>query len=218
LLDTPLNLTQTYFVPDYACGKIIGKGGANIKEISIATNCRLKLNDKIYNENIDNNNNNNCNQEIDNLFQGSYAKKMLTFTGSSEQIAQAKKLIVQKIKEEEAFMLRRQSRDKLKSYSQQNLKNSSTYSLSTFNEQTITKQEYDLKPTNLVDLRSYLDANNCVDIFVSAICNPFTFWVQIVNSFKLEDLLNDMNNYYNNKNDQEKALFVSVFIIILPNF
>lgn len=53
-----------------------------------------------------------------------------------------------------------------------------------------------------IDWLHYLDANNSSDIYVSAICSPNAFWVQLLNqdSMRLEDLLTDMNNHYNNNN------------------
>lgn len=63
----------------------------------------------------------------------------------------------------------------------------------------------------LVDWLSYMDKNSSSDVYVTAICDPYAFWVQLINqdSIKLEDLLIDMNNYYNNDNVEP---FVRMFI------
>lgn len=87
ILDIPIVLTEEYYVPDYACGRIIGKGGANIREISQASNCRVKLNDKIFHSD-------NHKQISDLVTQGptedSFSKKTITISGSVEQISCAK--------------------------------------------------------------------------------------------------------------------------------
>lgn len=51
ILEYPVTITKEFFVPQYACGRIIGKGGSSIKEISRASNCKISL---IENKDINN--------------------------------------------------------------------------------------------------------------------------------------------------------------------
>ena len=55
-----------------------------------------------------------------------------------------------------------------------------------------------------LNLEVYLDENKQANIYVSAICNPSAFWVQLNNedSYKLEELLFEMNSFYNNENNE----------------
>lgn len=52
-----------------------------------------------------------------------------------------------------------------------------------------------------MDLDLHMNFDNEADIFVSAVASPSAFWVQIVNedSFKLENLIENMNEHYFNQ-------------------
>lgn len=77
LADLPVALNEDYLIPDYACGRIIGRGGATIRELCMMSKCRIKLQDnlthlnRLGNVNIAN-------------------KRLITITGSVEQIETAK--------------------------------------------------------------------------------------------------------------------------------
>ena len=47
IVDTPHALTEEYWVPEYACGRIIGRGGVSIKEMSNMCGCVIKLVDVV---------------------------------------------------------------------------------------------------------------------------------------------------------------------------
>ena len=73
-------------MPDYICGRLIGRGGASIKEICNISNCKVKLHDKLRSDN---------DSEQDLEFLGgdensSMIKKRITLNGTIEQIARAK--------------------------------------------------------------------------------------------------------------------------------
>ena len=46
ILDSPSKLTEYFYVPYEACGRIIGRRGSTIKEISSLSNCVIKLSDE----------------------------------------------------------------------------------------------------------------------------------------------------------------------------
>ena len=77
------------FIPEYACGYLIGKNGSNIKEIRDTSKARLNMDKKI----------------IDNLEKKSFSR--LIISGTSEQIAAAKvSVIVFSIKIKTFFLQR----------------------------------------------------------------------------------------------------------------
>ena len=83
-------LTEEYYIPEYVCGRIIGKGGSSIKEICSASNCKVKLHDKIRNSSSSD----DLNADLEMLgaceSNVNASKKLITLTGTSEQIAHAK--------------------------------------------------------------------------------------------------------------------------------
>ncbi len=87
ILDNAMQLTEEYLVPDFACGRIIGKGGANIREIQMVSNCRIKLTDKMYNRDS---------MQLTDLYDTAKLaisndfRKKITISGSTEQILCAK--------------------------------------------------------------------------------------------------------------------------------
>ena len=85
ILDNAMPLTEEYLVPDFACGRIIGKGGQNIREIQVISNCRIKLTDKIYNRDSK-----QLAELDDRLAALNESKKKITISGTTEQILCAK--------------------------------------------------------------------------------------------------------------------------------
>ncbi|CAF0784890.1 unnamed protein product [Brachionus calyciflorus] len=86
ILDNPISITQDFYVPQYACGRIIGKGGQTIREISspsIETLSDIPEN------------------STDQTF------RVIRITGSNERISFAKELVANKIKEEQLFREKR---------------------------------------------------------------------------------------------------------------
>jgi len=88
ILDSPICLTREYLVPEYACGRIIGRGGASIREISVLSNCKVVLDKK--NAGIS-----SCSREDLSVIGGlgdlrTSDTKLLQLTGSIEQIESAK--------------------------------------------------------------------------------------------------------------------------------
>ena len=88
VLDMPMQLTEEYFVPDYACGRIIGRGGANIKEMSMISNCKIKLKDKFGSTVLNKSSMSDLTPIDDDP--NSVQRKVISLTGSFEQIAHAK--------------------------------------------------------------------------------------------------------------------------------
>lgn len=116
-------------------------------------------------------------------------------------------LIIAKINEERRFRNNRLKQRKVENF--YNSSNQFSYEYKRANNPTCfssssSTSEFDFfepKPLEMprtMDLDLYMNFDNEVDIFVSAVASPFAFWVQVVNedSFKLEDLIQNMNEHY----------------------
>lgn len=135
ILDSPHKLTEYFYVPDEACGRIIGRRGATIKEISSLSNCVIKLSDEPVDandarvqkntlisemlpssssssggDNIVTEDSSEDWQDYESEMVGKLKLKKIAITGSPEQIEQAKELINNKIREESQFKERAFSR------------------------------------------------------------------------------------------------------------
>lgn len=218
ILDMPMVLVEEYYVPDYACGKIIGRGGSSIKEISKTSNCKIKLTDRMYSQKKTKNNGKLITQITESSSTETINRsqtKIVTLSGSNEEILSAKDLIIAKIKEEDA---NREKRNKNNRHKQTNSNNDTNYreaqsqpvssstSFETNKDMPINNEteetEINVRLMDLPkvqELEPYLK-NNTVDIFVSAVAHPQAFWVQVISesSVKLEKLLQEMNEIYEN--------------------
>ena len=89
ILDMPVGLTEEFYVPDFACGRIIGRGGSSIKEMQMISNCKINLSDKINPATLKN-------PKVTDLFSidesTEVKRKVIALTGSFEQICHAKVL------------------------------------------------------------------------------------------------------------------------------
>ncbi|RNA19559.1 tudor and KH domain-containing -like [Brachionus plicatilis] len=100
ILEYPIFITKEFFVPQYACGRIIGKGGSTIKELSRASNCKISL--------IESREISKKDDLDDQDVTSKDLLKIVRIKGSSEKISFAEELIKSKIKEEEALRERKQ--------------------------------------------------------------------------------------------------------------
>jgi hypothetical protein len=263
IVDIPIAICEEYFVPEFACGRIIGRGGATIKCISTQSNCVIKLTDRYLSPSAVNS------SKIKNLDKHDTAnsspnKKVVSITGGREQINLAKELISAKIKEELEYKekkfsnsnsyrrnsyanngdscVQRQSRKSGEAKEAKKIRSSpnnvfisreepsndnsaidsndcdANESSSNSNQATNQKQTINVyeKP-KVIDLVDYLDENRSVEVFVSAVAHPHAFWIQVCgqNWYRLLDLLEQMNSYYDAHNMKE--LFVSELILLDNN-
>lgn len=79
ILEYPILITKEFFVPQYACGRIIGKGGSSIKEMSRASSCKISLLEaRESNENLNTEESNGPSKDL---------LKIVRIKGSSEKIS-----------------------------------------------------------------------------------------------------------------------------------
>lgn len=115
---------------------------------------------------------------------------------------------MEKIKEEDVLRERRNKvlnkkyETKQSNISQTNKSYSlSDNAISQFNQTSVnddaTAKFAPLPLPDLVDFKSYLDAERKIDVIVTAIATPFAFWAQLCQNQKdLSKLLKEMNNFY----------------------
>lgn len=164
---------EEIFVPQSVCGKIMGRCGEAMQEI-----CRISL-AKVA---VDSGSGRSG---------GAMDKRRILLTGNQQQVNIARKLIEEKIEEDED--LRRaveeveHSREPRRSPS--NSINSSMYSSQTSLSSHLPPREKLLASRN---------EDKPMEIYVSAIASPSKFWVQIIGpqSKKLDDMVQSMTEYY----------------------
>jgi hypothetical protein len=112
-------------------------------------------------------------------------------------------LILAKIKEEDKFREKRllsqaKSNNNISfSNSNNNLIDKSP-SLSKISNENINMPE-------IINIESFLDKDNKVSVYCTAVANPLAFWVQISSESNksLKKLNNDMNQFYSNNSSSE---------------
>lgn len=213
ILDQPIVLTEDYFVPEYACGRIIGRQGVSIKEMQNFSNCRIKLNDRLPKSELQqwetpNSSSASAMQVSQELYAGekndnnNTSRKVITLIGGIEQIASAKELILAKIREEDAFREKKQKRER-HVYSDNNIVKTKTISssesnLKSENSNSSISLNTAKSPPDLFNIDNYLNTDKTVNVFCTAVANPFAFWVQIddENLTDLNKLKKNMFDFY----------------------
>lgn len=164
---------EEIFVPQSVCGKIMGRCGESMQEI-----CRISL----------------AKVTVDSgggRSGGAMDKRRILLTGNQQQVNIARKLIEEKIEEDEELRRaveevehRREPRR-----SPSNSINSSMYSSQTSLSSHLPPREKLLASRN---------EDKPMEVYVSAIASPSKFWVQIIGpqSKKLDDMVQSMTEYY----------------------
>lgn len=161
---------EEIYVPQSVCGKIMGRCGEAMQEI-----CRISL----------------AKVSVDSGVRSTNTRR-ITITGNRQQVNIARKLIEDKIEEDEN--LRRaveeveQKREPRRSPG--NSLNSSMYSSQTSLSSHLPPRE---------KLMAARNDEKPMEVYVSAIASPAKFWVQLIGpqTKKLDDLVANMTAYYN---------------------
>ncbi|KNC22393.1 hypothetical protein FF38_04660 [Lucilia cuprina] len=160
---------EEIYVPQSVCGKIMGRCGEAMQEI-----CRISL----------------AKVSIDAGVRSANSRR-ITITGNRQQVNIARKLIEDKIEEDE--LLRKaveeaeQKREPRRSPT--NSVNSSMYSSQTSLSSHLPPRE---------KLMAAKNDEKPMEVYVSAIASPAKFWVQLIGpqTKKLDDLVANMTDYY----------------------
>jgi len=165
--------SMVLYVPGRTVGRIIGRGGESVREIQKVSRCKVDVDRGILPEG---------------------AKKKIVLKGTSEQINMAKKLIEDKVKEDDELRSGIGSRQARIKYKEPLFLN---YEESDHSEPTsLQGGQEQLKPSS---------SDNCMEVLISSISTPGAFWVQKVGpeSAELDKLTQKMSEYYREEENQE---------------
>ncbi|CAH0388599.1 unnamed protein product [Bemisia tabaci] len=166
----PLVETEEIWVPKSAIGIIIGKGGENIKAMSSMSLAKISV---ASSANYDTN-----------------PESKIKIQGTFEQIELAKTLIAEKVAAEA------EQRQKISQNAAHRSPRNKPKHLELTNSPANTEQQ------NTGPLREKLISTNSdgfMQVYVSAVCNPSLFWVQMITrkSVDLDRLVDEMTEFYN---------------------
>lgn len=181
IADLPEIIQTEILVPAYALGRIIGRGGESIRQMSRLSKCKIYIS----------------------RTQEAYLDKpkVVTISGTNDQIEMAKVLIQEKIDEENEFRAKaalsasqREVRKKPHDQSK-HVSNSEAPHVCEPGDITSTMDkngQMSFTHTKFPNIEDY------VQVYVSAIAHPGHFWVQTVTamSLKLDELSENMTRYY----------------------
>ncbi|XP_062589324.1 tudor and KH domain-containing protein homolog [Saccostrea cucullata] len=195
----PVVLTEQIFVPSSALGRIIGRGGETIRSISRSANAKVYI-DRTKDEY----------REVD---------REVQITGTREQIDLAKTLIEEKLQEEKLFRAK-------KSVMEANREKRNKSKVDTEDEQRealpLDKAEPVPKtPTHHTENTcSWPSGREYVEVYVSSVANPSTFFVQILTSMsiQLDEMVKDMSQYYSKEREVDNVKFAQVGDLVAAPF
>jgi len=185
IAETAAFLSEDIFVPSEYCGRIIGKGGNNIRTMCSVTGCKI---------NVERGSSNKDKQKVE-------------LKGTIEQIMHAKELIDQCVRDENEFSKKksikiRESDCLIRNSSRQSFKakadscKTSQDSLSSYTDEAFSDVKQEI-------MRFPEDTDQTFKIYMSSVANPNYFWVQLVNddTKNLDWLMREMSSFYENYKD-----------------
>ncbi|CAG5116492.1 unnamed protein product, partial [Candidula unifasciata] len=175
IAETPTVLTEEIEVPRYAIGRIIGKGGVTIRELTSVSGAKIVID---RNENFTNPDH----------------PKTVTLSGSRKQIDCALVLIQDKLEEEEQF----QAQLSVAAANRDHRSRNQTVKEHIKITPVARKDEnWDIPSSGCVSCQESLLNDVYVEVYVSAVEHPGHFWVQMIGTkaLQLEQLQNDMTNF-----------------------
>ncbi|CAH2092707.1 unnamed protein product [Euphydryas editha] len=164
----PVIVEDSMPVPGWACGKIIGTGGENINDISHRSGARVKIEGQ---------------RGADLSVQ-----RQISFRGTTEQIAIAKKLIEECVEQERC---RREIEQAKRSQR-------------VATPPATPAEQPDTGDAKHAKYRTAEPSSSSIEVYVSASSSPSRFWVQFVGPqvAQLDDLVEQMTEYYGNKENR----------------
>lgn len=180
-------ITETVFVPNRACGRIIGKNGESIRQMCRTSSAKILV-DRSGDE---------CDRN---------GLKRITISGTKEQICTAITLIDEKLAEDEAYQLKVavSSAGRLALYRGRPLAIKSNVSSSKENKEMPYQQEELVATTQ----------DGFIEVYISSLESPSSFWVQPVGtqSTALDKLVTDMTNFYNQEANRNSHAVTSLSV------
>ncbi|XP_055916779.1 tudor and KH domain-containing protein homolog [Eupeodes corollae] len=169
---------EEIFVPQSVCGKIIGRCGEAMQEI-----CRQSM----AKVSVDSGGRN-----------GGINKRRIVITGNRSQVNIARKLIEDKIQEDEDL---KKSLEEVELTREPRRSPTNSMSSSIYSSQTSLNSQL-LSPREKLCTSEY---EKPLEVYVSAIASPGKFWVQLIGpqSKKLDNLVKELTDYYNVAENRE---------------
>ncbi|KAH7937264.1 hypothetical protein HPB49_009874 [Dermacentor silvarum] len=183
-------VTETVFVPAKSCGRIIGRNGETVRHMCRVSSAKILV-DRAGGDDRERSSN----------------LKTVSITGTREQIRMAITMIDEKLAEEEAYQqkmaLASAGRAALYRNRPMAIKASAT---------PLSKDEKE--PEFVQEELVATSADGYIEVYVSALESPRSFWVQLVGSqsINLDKLVEDMTNYYSHVPNQQTHALVSAAV------
>uniref|UniRef100_A0A1B0D8U1 Uncharacterized protein n=1 Tax=Phlebotomus papatasi TaxID=29031 RepID=A0A1B0D8U1_PHLPP len=176
LASRPSTVVEKIPVPQSACGKIIGRCGEALQEITRKSQAKVS---------------------VESGDRGDGSRRIVLITGTQAQVNTAKLLIEEKVQEDaeaRRLMEETQAKREPRLNHRGGSSNSSNSSLSP--KEVIPPKAEKLRSTN---------SDGQMEVYVSAISSPGKFWVQMIGPqcAELDHLVTTMTDYYDQKANQE---------------
>ncbi|XP_063437862.1 tudor and KH domain-containing protein-like [Mytilus trossulus] len=189
--ELPVIVTEEMVVPGKCLGRIIGRNGDTIRQMSRTSKA------KVY-----------VDRTCDDYRE---SERTVTITGTKENIELAKSMIQEKIDDEELFRAKkavmeanREQRQKPKQHVQDKQTEGRTDMSSSYHDEANGVPE----PTELQQVhpavRGWPAGRDYIEVYVSAVANPGLFWVQILSSMsvELDNLVDRITSFYTSEMPQ----------------
>ncbi|XP_076081099.1 tudor and KH domain-containing protein-like [Mytilus galloprovincialis] len=194
--ELPVIVTEEMVVPGKCLGRIIGRNGDTIRQMSRTSKA------KVY-----------VDRTCDDYRE---SERTVTITGTKENIELAKSMIQEKIDDEELFRAKkavmeanREQRQKPKLHVQDKQSEGRTDMSSSNHDQANGGPEPTVHPTGPEPtvhpaVRGWPTGRDYIEVYVSAVANPGLFWVQILSSMsvELDNLVDRITSFYTSEMPQ----------------
>lgn len=172
------------WVPSRAVGRIIGRCGETIRNISKASNARINVENNVNKKN----------------------ETRIVIKGSTEQIAVAKSLIQDKV--EEDAEIRRKMELSQANRSPRN-KASSPVNTTAASSKNVEKERKEVSEPLIAT-----GSDGFLQVYVSAVADPGCFWVQVRSprSVELDHLVDEMTEYYSQEENKQIHIIKDVAV------
>ncbi|XP_053673348.1 tudor and KH domain-containing protein homolog [Anopheles nili] len=177
----PITITEEIFVPQAACGKILGRCGDELQEICRKSMAKVWLEGRARSE----------------------GERRVMITGTEAQIKVAKELIAQKVQED--YECRKSVSESLRQSREPRIRTPPSSSAPTPTPNG-TPREAAASPKPPAEPQSPAAlGSGQMEVYVSAVVSPSKFFVQLVGpqSLELDLLTNSMTEYYNQSQNRE---------------
>uniref|UniRef100_A0A182N8N1 Tudor domain-containing protein n=1 Tax=Anopheles dirus TaxID=7168 RepID=A0A182N8N1_9DIPT len=180
----PITITEEVVVPQAACGKILGRCGDELQEISRKSMAKVWLEGRARSE----------------------SERRVMITGTEVQIKAAKELIAQKVQED--YDCRKVLSESTRHTREPRIRTPPSSGAPTPTPTEAAKHSIQASKAVVEKQNSSAFGTGQMEVFVSTIVSPSKFYVQLVGpqSAELDTLVETMTEYYNQRQNRELHL------------